>query len=203
MDFPSNLFNENKNPLPYDGDTTYFNMVFSEGQSNAYFNRLLNTIEWRNDELIMFGKRIVTKRKTAWYGEKPFQYSYSNTTKTALPWTKELMEIKAIIEAKTNRKFNSCLLNLYHNGEEGMGWHSDDEPEMKKNEAIASVSFGVPRKFVLRHKKTKEKIELILENGSVLIMEGDTQTHWQHAIPKTKKIDRSRINLTFRTFIEG
>lgn len=190
------------NLLPYDGIVTYYGTVFSEAQARTLNNSMLSSIKWQQDELIIFGKKIITKRKVAWYGERPFAYSYSNTSKLALPWTEELIAVKALVEAKTKRIYNSCLLNLYHSGEEGMGWHSDNEPEMKKNGAIASVSFGATRKFVLRHKVTKEKVEVLLKNGSVLLMEGETQAHWQHTLPKTKKVNDARINLTFRTCVE-
>ncbi len=191
-----------KNWLPFDGTVNYYGQLWTEDEADIYLNRLLKNIAWRNDELIMFGKRIVTKRKVGWYGEKPFKYTYSNTTKQALPWTEELMELKAKIEKKSGETFNSCLLNLYHSGEEGMGWHTDAEPELKKDGAIASLSFGANRKFVFRHIENKEKVELILEHGSLLIMKNTTQTFWQHTLPKTKKVTSPRINLTFRTIVE-
>ena len=123
-----NLFsNEKTNLLPKDGTLNYYGSVFSSLDSTNYFDALLNTIEWKNDEIILFGKKIVTKRKVAWYGDSGIEYTYSNTTKKALSWTKELREIKLLIEEQIGSTFNSCLLNLYHSGEEGMGWHSDDE----------------------------------------------------------------------------
>jgi alkylated DNA repair dioxygenase AlkB len=119
-----------------------------------------------------------------------------------LPWTKELLELKTVIEKETGETFNSCLLNLYHNGDEGMAWHSDGEPELKKDGAIASLSFGAERKFVFKHKQTSHKVELILEHGSLLLMKGTTQTHWLHRLPPTKKVRTARVNLTFRTIIQ-
>jgi alkylated DNA repair dioxygenase AlkB len=201
-----NLFNQSidmhKNWLPFDGTVNYYGQLWTEEEADIYLNRLLKNIAWRNDELMMFGKKIVTKRKVGWYGEKPFKYTYSNTTKQALPWTEELMELKAKIEKKSGETFNSCLLNLYHSGDEGMGWHTDAEPELKKDGAIASLSFGANRRFVFRHIESKEKVELILEHGSLLIMKNTTQTFWQHTLPKTKKVTTPRINLTFRTIVE-
>ena len=111
----------------------------------------------------------------------------------------ELLELKSIIEEKTDLKFNSCLLNLYHNGNEGMAWHSDAEKDLKKNGAIGSLSLGAERKFAFKHKETKETISLILEHGSLLVMKDITQSHWLHRLPPTKRIDKPRINLTFRT----
>lgn len=190
------------NILPFDGTVIYYGKLWTEQEANHYFNKLLETIEWRNDELMMFGKRIITKRKVGWYGEKPFNYTYSKTTKQALPWTEELLKLKARIEKESGETFNSCLLNLYHSGDEGMGWHTDAEPELKKNGAIASVSFGAQRKFVFKHKERKNKVELFLEHGSLLIMKDTTQSYWQHTLPKTKKVTTPRVNLTFRTIVE-
>jgi alkylated DNA repair dioxygenase AlkB len=199
------LFNpetdETTNLLPKDGTVNYYGKLFSREDSNRYLDVLLNTIEWKNDEAIIFGKLILTKRKVAWYGDSGFEYTYSNTTKKALPWTKELLELKAIIEQETGETFNSCLLNLYHSGEEGMAWHSDAEKDLKKNGAIGSVSFGAERKFAFKHKETKETVSLILEHGSLLVMKDTTQTHWLHRLPPTKTTQKPRVNLTFRTIV--
>ena len=189
------------NILPFDGIVNYYGRLWTEEQADFYLNKLLETIDWRNEELVMFGKRIIAKRKVGWYGEKPFKYTYSNATKEALPLTKELLALKARIEKESGETFNSCLLNLYHSGDEGMGWHTDAEPELKKNGAIASVSFGAQRKFVFKHKERKDKVELFLEHGSLLIMKDATQTFWQHTLPKIKKVTTPRVNLTFRTIV--
>ena len=133
------------------------------------------------------------------YGDADYEYTYSKTTKRALPWTIELLELKSIAEEITGEKFNSCLLNLYHNGNEGMTWHSDAEKDLKKNGAICSLSLGAERKFVFKHKQTKETVSLVLEHGSLLIMKDTTQTNWLHSLPTTKLINKPRINLTFRT----
>jgi alkylated DNA repair dioxygenase AlkB len=151
---------------------------------------------------MMYGKLLTTNRKVAWYGEHPFEYSYSNTTKLALPFTSELLELKQLSERITNETYNSCLANLYHDGEEGMAWHSDGETDLKKHGAIASMSLGAERKFAFKHKHTKEKIEMILPHGSLLVMKGITQDYWWHRLPPTKKIHTSRVNLTFRTIVE-
>jgi alkylated DNA repair dioxygenase AlkB len=199
MDLFSKEEDELRNLLPKDGTVNYYGKLFSAKQANEYFESLLNAIEWRNDEAIIFGKLIVTKRKVAWYGDLDFEYTYSNTTKKALPWTAELLELKAIVEERTNETFNSCLLNLYHSGDEGMAWHSDGEKDLKKNGAIASLSFGAERKFSFKHKVEKTNVSLILEHGSLLVMKGTTQTHWLHRLPPTKMTTKPRINLTFRT----
>lgn len=201
MDLFENSVDRTKNWLPQDGTVNYYGKLLNQKEADFYLNRLLETIEWRNDEAIIFGKKIITKRKVAWYGEKPFEYTYSNTTKYALPWTKELLELKNIIEKETGETFNSCLLNLYHNGDEGMAWHSDGETDLKKNGAIGSLSLGAERKFAFKHKHTNEKIDLILAHGSLLVMKGTTQQYWLHRLPPTKKITAARVNLTFRTIV--
>jgi alkylated DNA repair dioxygenase AlkB len=195
------LFNSNpiSNILPKDGEANYYGRILDNESAQYYFNQLLQNIHWENDKAIIFGKLIVTKRKVAWYGDKPFNYTYSKTTKSALPWTKELLELKDIIEKKTGETFNSCLLNLYHNGEEGMAWHSDGEKDLKKNGAIGSLSFGADRKFSFKHKATKQIVSILLEKGSLLVMKGTTQTNWLHRLPPTKKIKNPRISITFRT----
>ena len=135
----------------------------------------------------------------AWYGDIPFSYTYSNITKTALVWTEELLALKKIVEERTGETYNSCLLNLYHTGEEGMAWHSDGEKDLKKHGAIASLSFGAVRKFAFKHKENGVKIDVILDNGSLLVMKGTTQENWLHRLPPTKVVHTPRINLTFRT----
>jgi alkylated DNA repair dioxygenase AlkB len=202
MDLFNQTIDQDKNWLPYDGTVNYYGKLLSETEADFYLERLLNTVEWRNDEAVIFGKKIITKRKVAWYGNKPYEYTYSNTTKRALPWSKELIALKTLIEEETGESFNSCLLNLYHNGEEGMAWHSDGETDLKKDGAIASLSFGAERKFAFKHKQTKDKVELFLEHGSLLIMKDTTQTFWWHRLPPSKKVIKPRVNLTFRTIVE-
>ena len=187
------------NLLPCDGTVHYHGPVLAEAQAWNYYETLMSTVPWKNDEAVIFGKRIVTARKVAWYGDTDFSYTYSGTTKQALPWTPALLELKALAEQLTGGAFNSCLLNLYHNGNEGMAWHSDDEKTLRKHSGIASLTLGAERKFAFRHKRTKETIALVLEHGSLLMMKDETQTHWVHRLPPTKKVATPRINLTFRT----
>ena len=199
MDLFNNEIHSLTNLLPKDGIVVYYKNLLEINEANQYFDCLLKTIEWKNDQALIYGKLIITKRKVAWYGDADFEYTYSKTTKRALPWTTELLELKKIAEELTGEKFNSCLLNLYHNGDEGMTWHSDAEKVLKKNGAIASLSLGAERKFSFKHKETKETLSLILENGSLLLMKGSTQTYWLHRLPPTKLISTPRINLTFRS----
>ncbi|HCN52158.1 MAG TPA: alpha-ketoglutarate-dependent dioxygenase AlkB [Chryseobacterium sp.] len=194
-DYPLNI-------LPHDGTVLYYGKVFSKEESDSYYDYLFNQIPWQHDEAIVFGKLILTKRKVAWFGEKAFEYTYSNRTKYAKPWTPELLALKQRCEEVSGETYNSCLLNLYHDGSEGMAYHSDGETDLKKHGAIASLTFGAERKFLFKHKTTKEKVEVFLENGSLLIMKGVTQDNWLHRLPPTTKVKTPRVNLTFRTIEE-
>jgi alkylated DNA repair dioxygenase AlkB len=195
------LFSSEKviNILPFDGTTNNHGVILSKSDADFYFKALLETIPWENDQAIIFGKIITTKRKVAWFGDSEFSYTYSKITKKAKIWTDELFVLKKIIEKETNETYNSCLLNLYHSGDEGMAYHSDGEKMLKKNGAIASVSLGATRNFSFKHKKNNQKVAVILEHGSLLVMKDETQTHWLHRLPTTKKVTSPRINLTFRT----
>ena len=199
MDLFENEIDSSQNLLPKDGTVNYYGTLFKKEEADYFFDYLLNYIIWKNDEAIIYGKLITTKRKVAWYGEKEFEYTYSNTTKKALPWTKELLHIKTIVENITKETYNSCLLNLYHNGSEGMAWHSDGEKDLKKNGAIASLSFGAQRKFAFKHKETGETLSINLPHGSLLVMKDSTQSFWLHRLPPTTLVKNARINLTFRT----
>ena len=189
--------------LPFQGDTRYYGPVYGAGTSDQYLDYLLKEIPWKHDEAILHGKHYVTARQIAWYGDKQYSYRYSGKSRTALLWTEELLEIKEHIEQITAVCYNSCLLNLYEDGTQGMGWHSDDEKELGPNTNIASVSFGAVRRFDLRHSESKEKISQLLEHGSLLVMSGTTQSHWQHQLPKTRKISQPRVNLTFRKMLNN
>ncbi len=189
------------NLLPYDGTVHYHGAILNPTEAQRYYTHLFRDIPWKNDEAVIFGKRIITARKVAWYGDSNFSYTYSGTTKQALLWTPELVALKATVERLTGTLFNSCLLNLYHDGNEGMAWHSDDEKSLGKDSTIASISLGAEREFRLKHKRSDDKVSVFLESGSLLVMQGATQTHWLHSIPKSKKIKTPRINLTFRTMV--
>lgn len=198
MELFENSADPQQNMLPQDGTVNYYGKILDENQAEFFYQKLMETIAWRNDEAMIFGKRIITKRKVAWYGDESFEYTYSSFTKSALPWTKELLALKKLTEERTGESFNSCLLNLYHDGNEGMAYHSDGEKDLKKNGAIASVSLGAERKFSFKHKSTKERVDVFLETGSLLVMKDETQSFWLHRLPPTKKIFTPRINLTFR-----
>lgn len=188
-----------QNILPYDGVTNYHGIILDKKQCAFYYQKLMETINFKNDEAIIFGKKILTKRKVAWYGESEYSYTYSKITKTANIFTKELLALKEIVEQESGETYNSCLLNLYHSGDEGMAYHSDGEKMLKENGAIASLSLGADRKFSFKHKENKQRIDIVLEKGSLLVMKKGTQTNWLHRLPPTKKVNSPRINLTFRT----
>lgn len=188
-----------ENLLPYDGVVFYYGSILTAAEATRLFTALHNNISWQHDAIRMYGRLVTTKRKVAWYGNEEYAYTYSGITKKAMLWTPELMYLKQKLEQNTGDTFNSCLLNLYHNGQEGMGWHSDDESTLQKDAPIASLSFGAERTFSFRHKKTKEVVSLLLEEGSLLLMKGTTQQYWHHSLPKVKGEAKERINLTFRT----
>ena len=201
MDLFRQAIEQPENLLPSDGVVEYFGILLQPQAADDYLRCLLHEIEWRHDEAVILGKHITTRRKVAWYADKPFSYTYSNITKNALVWTPALLELKALVEAKSGESFNSCLLNLYHDGSEGMAWHSDGEKDLKRNGAIASLSFGAERSFSFRHKRDHRKVSLVLEHGSLLLMKGQTQTYWQHRLPPTTRVKDPRVNLTFRTIV--
>jgi len=186
------------NILNQDGIAIYHEQVISDEQTKQLYDDLLNNINWENERIVMFGKEIITKRKVAFYSDSSIAYRYSSKTKIGLPWEDTLITLKNIVESITKESYNACLLNLYHNGEESMGWHSDNEKEIVTNSSIASLSIGASRKFSFKHKATKETISIQLGNGSLLVMKGTIQSHWWHALTKSKKVTEPRINLTFR-----
>jgi len=199
MDLFSALEDTPINIINYDGVVEYHGLLIPFDEANDYFDVLLSSIQWKHDQVNVLGEVIVTKRKVAWYANESFNYTYSNMTKVALPWTPELLALKKRVEEATGHQFNSCLLNLYNNGEEGMAWHNDSETALQKNGAIASLSFGAERKFSFKHRVNQQTKSIILQHGSLLVMKGATQTHWLHRLPPTKKVTTARINLTFRT----
>lgn len=187
-----------QNLLPEHGSAYYYPEFFDAVDSAHLMHVLQQSLLWESDQLIMFGKRITTRRKVAWVGDPNCSYTYSGVRKNPQAWTPELIQIKTRFEKMTQTEFNSCLLNLYHDGNDGMGWHSDDEKELDAQAPIASLSLGAKRKFALRNKESKSTISLFLENGSALIMHPPTQDYWQHSLLKTKTVQEPRINLTFR-----
>ncbi len=182
-----------------DSHILYFPGFLSPAQADKYYQHFYKNVSWRQDPIHIFGKVYAQPRLTALYGDNGKSYSYSGITMRPLKFDSSLLELKKKVEAIARASFSSCLLNLYRDGNDSNGWHADDEKELGKNPVIASISLGQNRYFHLRHKKRRElKHKLLLEHGSLLLMQGETQQYWQHQVPKTKKPVHPRINLTFR-----
>jgi alkylated DNA repair dioxygenase AlkB len=186
-----------------DAEIRLYRELFGAGESQRFWQTLQTQIAWRQDKIRMFGRSLLLPRLTAWYGDPGAVYSYSGIRLEPQGWAPVLLEIKQRVEATVDCQFNSVLLNFYRDGQDSMGWHSDDEPELGLNPVIASVSFGGSRRFHLRHRQDKtQKAKLDLTNGSLLLMAGPTQHYWQHQIPKMAQAE-ARINLTFRWIHSG
>jgi len=190
-------------PIP-DGELRYWPHAFRDDEARALFDALRRSIDWSQEEIVIFGQPRRVPRMVAWHGDPGTGYTYSGTFHQPRPWTDELRAVRHRVEQRCGHAFNSVLLNLYRDGRDGMGWHADDEPELGRNPVIASVSFGATRRFRLRHRRNVvEPVTLPLTNGSLLLMAGTLQHHWVHAVPKTATTVGERINLTFRTVLPG
>ena len=189
------------NLLPYDGLVNDLGIVID--YPSPLFYNLVTELPWQEDIVTLFGKTHVTTRQIVWMGDSDIDYQYSSHTRQAIPWTDTVFHVKQHVEQQLlilgiDVNFNSCLLNYYPSGEDGMGYHADDERELGEQPVIASLSLGATRKFVFKHKKTQDKVELYLESGQLIVMHGETQNFWKHSITKTKKVTTGRISLTFR-----
>jgi alkylated DNA repair dioxygenase AlkB len=183
-----------ENLLPFDGEALFY----ADFLGNEYFELLKSEINWKQEGMKMYGKEVLFPRLTAWYAEGGKTYKYSGLINIPEEFTPSLLKIKEALELEIGKKFNSALLNYYRNGQDSMGWHADDEPELSKNPVIASISLGAERKFQFKHKTVpKSLINISLSPGSLLMMQGATQHHWLHQVPKVKDA-RERINITFR-----
>ena len=200
MDLFASENNSNKIDLQLpNADVSYFPNFIPSEIASEYFDILKTETPWQQDNIKLFGKTYQQPRLTALYGNNEKPYTYSGITMFPKPFSKPLLQIKHKVEEKCSAKFTSVLLNLYRDGNDSNGWHSDDEKELGPNPFIASLSLGTTRKFQLKHKQDKGlRFNILLEHGSLLIMKGETQKYWQHQIPKSKKIEKARINLTFR-----
>ena len=192
------------NLLPYEGNVNDFGVVVEN--CDTLYDRLLNELPWQSDIVTLFGQTHITTRQIVWMGESNTTYHYSGQSRHAIPWTDSVFHVKQYIEQQLSSigidtTFNSCLLNYYPSGTDGMGYHADDEKELGAQPVIASLSLGATRKFVLKHKKTQDKVELYLESGQLVVMHGDTQKFWKHTITKTKTVAEGRISLTFRQIL--
>ena len=201
IDLFGDSFRELGNLLPQDGAVHYHGVIIPPLRADRYRDALCDEIAWQHDETVMFGKRIVTARQVAWYADAPLTYTYSGVTRTAQRWTGALRALKELVERHSGETFNACLLNLYRDGSEGMGWHSDDERDVVRNSAIASLSLGAERRFAFKHRRSKETRTLQLQHGSLLVMRGETQRHWVHRLPPMRRVTEPRVNLTFRQMV--
>lgn len=184
-------------PIPIDDGELALLAQLPLPWSNAeVFARLLDETPWRAESVVVYGKRHLQPRLTAWYGDA--SYTYSGLRLEPLPWTALLLEIRAAVEAACGQRFNSVLLNRYRNERDSMGMHSDDEPELGEAPVIASLSYGATRTFLLRHKRDNRTVRLPLEDGNLLVMGGQLQKNWLHGINKSTRAFEERINLTFR-----
>lgn len=189
------------NLLPFDGIVNDFGIIIEN--PTALYQTLLDNLPWQSDKVTVYGKTYITERQVVWMGDENADYSYSGHTHISIPWTAEVWDVKQKIEFLLKEQgieitFNSCLLNYYPTGNSGMGYHADDEPELGFEPLIAALSLGETRKFVFKHNRTKENVELFPENGELIVMRGSTQDHWKHTITKTTKSNQGRISLTFR-----
>lgn len=189
--------------LGKDGSAFLFPGFFKPEEALHFQQELYQNLRWQSDRVKIFGRDIETKRQMAWYADEAFDYRYSGKSHFAEPWPQFLQHIRDIITRTSNYYFNSCLANKYENGSESMGWHSDDEACMDPEFPIASLSLGAERRFVFRHRISKEKKELILSSGSLLLMMPATQQNWQHCLPRMASVKTARVNLTFRRFLNG
>lgn len=177
----------------------YYPNFIDLDQSSLFFNRLLQEVPWQQDEIIVYGKNHQQPRLTALYGNEGKPYAYSNIIMHPHPWNSLLTYIKEEVEKICETQFTTVLLNLYRDGKDSNGWHSDNEKELGRNPIIASLSLGAERMFHLKHnQQTELRQRITLQNGSLLVMKGETQHFWKHQIPKTEKEIGKRINLTFR-----
>ena len=185
--------------LPYDGDAFYYPKFIPKLEADNILATLLNQTQWEQGEITLFGKNIKEPRLKAFFNNTTHLYHYSGETQKNSPFTSFIEQIRKQLP-KVKPEYNCCLANLYRNGRDYMGYHSDNEPTLKANPRIASLSFGATRKMVFKHKKTNERLELILNSGDLVIMDNwETQQYWKHTIPKTTKALEPRVNLTFRT----
>lgn len=199
-----NLFEnqeENSTIKIRNGEYIHIPLFFNKQEADFYLDNFLRTIKWKQEEMNMYGRTVKFPRLTAWYGENDKPYSFSGITLRPHPWSNELLDIKKRIEPVSKNVFNSVLLNLYRDGNDSISWHTDAEKELGENPVIASVNFGAERVFQMRHIHTKERLDIPLSHGSLLVMKGELQHFWQHQVPKTKLTKSNRINLTFRTIL--
>ncbi|GMQ29705.1 alpha-ketoglutarate-dependent dioxygenase AlkB family protein [Algoriphagus confluentis] len=199
----SSLFpTQSNNLLPFQGEMLFFPEFFPKPKADQYLSQLIDSLEWRQEPIWMFGKQVMQPRMTALYGDPKMPYGYSGIRMTPLSWTSELREILEEVQGKAETVFTHVLCNYYRDGKDSMGWHRDNEKVLGENPTIASVTFGAERIFQTRpYAGKKPKIDIQLTHGSLLLMRGESQQFWEHQLPKTKSCLQGRINLTFRRLV--
>lgn len=186
------------NLVPFEGELYWLSRFYPQTEADAYFQRFYQGLDWRQEQLFIYGRWLLAPRLIAWYGESQARYRYSGIDHQPHPWTAELVAIRNDLQTVCQHPFNSVLANLYRDGRDSMGCHADNEKELGKNPVIASVSFGDTRLLRFRHAKTGQKLDIELAHGDLLVMAGELQHHWRHELPKTRKLKQPRVNLTFR-----
>lgn len=184
--------------LNRDGEIDFYEDFLAEDESDRLFHRMETCMDWQEEHLRMGGRKVRVPRQVAWHGDAGAIYHYSGVRHEPQPWTPELLALRTRLEDFCGRRFNSVLGNRYTDGQDGMGWHADNEQELGAEPFIASLSLGAERRFDIRHNATREILHLSLGPGSLLTMGGVFQSHWQHRIAKAAAITQPRINLTFR-----
>lgn len=199
----SALGNDEINIVPFEGELYLYNHFYNLTESDLLFAQLQTELDWQEEAIFIYGRWVKVPRLMCWYGDSDACYRYSGVNHQPILWTPVLQAIREKVERQCRCTFNSVLANLYRDGNDSMGCHADDEKELGLNPVIASLSLGDQRLFKLHHKKSKEKLDIVLGHGDLLVMAGTLQHHWMHSVPKTKKLKTSRINLTFREIKAG
>lgn len=207
----ANLFEDRSNPEAYsdlelgDARLREYPLAFSQAESEAYLQQLMQDIPWQQESLRIAGKIVPVPRLQCWMGDRGSRYGYSGVRLVPVPWSDCVQAIRQRVESLTGQSFNSVLLNFYRNGQDSVAWHADDEPELGPAPVIASVSLGAERRFQLKHKFDEKhpRFQLDLRDGSILLMGKTLQNKWMHQLPKVKGLEEPRINLTFRTIVEA
>lgn len=184
--------------LPHDGSAVLHPWVLGEHAWEPLMQRLVSETQWEQRSIVVFGREHPQPRLTAWHGDPGCEYTYSNVRMNLVPWSETLARLRDLCSEVAGRRLNSVLLNLYRDGNDAMGWHRDNEPELGDEPVIASLSLGEPRRFRMRHRTTRETVGVVLEPGSLLVMSGASQTHWEHSVPRQTRVTAPRLNLTFR-----
>lgn len=184
--------------LPFDGSAVLHASFIEAPTADDLMARLLDEVPWMSHDLILFGRKVTEPRLSAWVADEGVSYAYSGVERPPQPWTPTLTELRRLCQSSLGVRFNSVLANLYRSGDDAMGWHADDEPELGNEPVIASLSFGAERRFDFRHRFTGETCSVVLPHGSLLVMAGRTQSHWVHRVARSKRVTGPRINLTFR-----